>query len=180
MSELTEVEKLAKEAEGFKFPKPTVMDIAGKQGFRSVTYDTGRTYIIKPFKGKQGTRLSFSLGKYVSTAFGGVIAGAVDQVTGGDEDEKLDTIGLALSGILQGAFDDLDDPKFQDFFFELFSNVFVDNQPLNYDDEFVLDQGIPFSLASYIITYNFASVFKRLGIDAFFKKKGQEESANRG
>jgi len=158
-----------------EYVKPKIVDISGKEGFRTVEYDDGRTFVIKPFKGKKGTQLSLKLAKYASGAFGGVLVGAMDKVDGGTDIEKMDTISLMISGILEGAFEKLDDPDFVDFFFDLFSNVSINNQPLDFDKEFQLDFGLPFDLVRHIITYNFASVFTRLGIGALLKKKGQEE-----
>ena len=103
------------------------------------------------------------------------MVGALDQLGEGTEAEKLDTMGILISGILEGAFQEIDDPKFQDFFFELFSNVTVDGSPLDYDKEFSLDFGLPLDLVRYIVTYNFASVFQRLGIGALLKKSQVEE-----
>ena len=155
--------------------KAVVTDIQGRDGFRTVQYENNKIFVIKPFRGKQGTRLSMTLAKYASGAFGGILVGVVDQISDGTDVDKLDTIGLIISGVLEGAFTELDDPKFQDFFFELFSNVSVDGQPLDYDREFQLDFGLPFDLVRHIVTYNFSSVFQRLGIGALLKKKEQSE-----
>lgn len=156
--------------------KAVVTDVGtGRDGFRSVRYENNRIFVIKPFRGKQGTKLSMTLAKYASGAFGGILVGVVDQISEGTEVEKLDTVGLMLSGVLEGAFTELDDPKFQDFFFELFSNVVVDGQPLDFDKEFALDYGLPFDLVRHIIMYNFSSVFQRLGIGALLKKKELSE-----
>lgn len=162
--------------------KAVVTDISGRDGFRTVRYEDNKIYVIKPFRGKQGTKLSMTLAKYASGAFGGILVGVVDQIAEGTDVEKMDTIGLMISGVLEGAFSELDDPKFQDFFFELFSNVVVDGSPLDYDKEFQLDFGLPFDLVRHIVTYNFASVFQRLGIGALLKKKVAEAEAqpNRG
>lgn len=157
------------------YSKPVIFDMAGKQGFRSVDYGNGRIFVIKPFRGRQGTTLSLKLGKYVSSAFGGVIEGLIGQIDGGNDVEKLDTIGLMISGVLSGALEELDDPKFQDFFFELFSQVHRDNKLIDYDEEFQLEQDLPFDLVRHIVTYNFASVFQRLGIAALLKKKESQE-----
>lgn len=158
-----------------KMEKAVIFDQQGRDGFRSVRYENNKVFVIKPFRGKQGTRLSMTLAKYASGAFGGMLVGVVDQIAEGTEVEKLDTVGLLISGVLEGAFTELDDPKFQEFFFELFSNVIVDGQPLDYDKEFQLDFGLPFDLVRHIVTYNFASVFQRLGIGALLKKKEQSE-----
>ena len=155
--------------------KTVVTDIQGRSGFRTVEYENNRIFKISPFKGKQGTRLSMTLSKYASASFGGILVGVIDQISGGTEVEKLDTVSLMLSGVLEGAFAELDDPKFQDFFFELFSNVTIDNKPLDYDTEFALDYGLPFDLAKHIVMYNFSSVFQRLGIAALLKKKETSE-----
>lgn len=155
--------------------KAVVTDIEGRDGFRTVRYENNKIFVIKPFRGKQGTRLAFTLSKYASGAFGGLLVGALDQLGEGTEAEKLDTMGILISGILEGAFQEIDDPKFQDFFFELFSNVTVDGSPLDYDKEFSLDFGLPLDLVRYIVTYNFASVFQRLGIGALLKKSQVEE-----
>lgn len=156
--------------------KAVVTDVGtGRDGFRSVRYENNRIFVIKPFRGKQGTKLSMTLAKYASGAFGGILVGVVDQISEGTEVEKLDTVGLMLSGVLEGAFTELDDPKFQEFFFELFSNVVVDGQPLDFDKEFALDYGLPFDLVRHIVMYNFSSVFQRLGIGALLKKKELSE-----
>ena len=151
--------------------KAVVTDINSGERFRSVNYGDGKVFIVRPFKGKKGTQMAMKLTKYASGAFGGILTGVIDQIQGGTEVEKLDTIGLMLSGVLEGAFTELDDPKFVEFFFELFSEVSKDGSPLDFDKEFELDFGLPFDLARHIITYNFASVFQRLGIAALLKKK---------
>lgn len=155
--------------------KAVVSDIEGRDGFRTVRYEGNKIFVIKPFRGKQGTKLSMKLAKYASGAFGGILVGVVDQMADGTDVEKLDTIGLMMSGVLEGAFSELDDPKFQDFFFELFSNVSIDGQPLDFDKEFQLDFGLPFDLVRHIIMYNFSSVFQRLAIGALLKKKEMSE-----
>lgn len=150
--------------------KAIVTDISGRDGFRTVRYGD-KTFVVKPFVGKKGLVLTMKLTKYATGAFGGLLAGAVTQIQGGTEVEKLDAIGILLSGVVQGAFEELDDEKFHEFFFDLFSNVFVDNTPLDFDKEFTLNYGLAFDLVRHIITYNFASVFTQLGIDALLKKK---------
>lgn len=155
--------------------KPKITDFQGKNGQRIVDYGEGRIYVIKPFKGKKGTTLALKLTKYASGAFGGILAGVLDQIQGGTEVEKLDSVGLIISGVLDGAFQELDDPDFLSFFFDLFSEVYRDNSPIDYDDEFVLEQELPIDLIRHIITYNFRSVFQRLGIAALLKKKVQAE-----
>lgn len=149
----------------------TVTTVDGRDGFQIVKYADGREFILKKFKGKKGTSMTLKLGKYVSGAFGGILVGVVDQIEGGTDVDKLDTVGLMLTGVLEGAFRELDDPKFEEFFYELFSCVSVDNKPLNYDEEFQGDIGTPFDLVRHIIMYNFAPVFQQLGIGALLKKK---------
>lgn len=160
---------------------PVVKDFAGKDGQRVVNYNEGeRVYSIKPFKGRKGTVAAAKLTKYVSESFGGVLIGVMDQIEGGTEVEKLDTLGFMISGILDGAFKNLDDPNMHEFYFSLFSEVYRDGNTIDYDEEFKLEQEYAIDLVRHIVTYNFSSVFQGLGIAALFKKKVSEESANRG
>lgn len=155
---------------------PVVRDFSGKDGQRIVNYNEGeRIYSIKPFKGKKGTVAAAKLTKYVSASFGGVLLGVLDQVDGGTEVEKLDTLGFMISGILDGAFNNLDDPQLHEFYFSLFSEVYRDGQAIDYDEEFKLEQEYALDLVRHIVTYNFSSVFQHLGIAALLKKKVSEE-----
>lgn len=152
-----------------------VTDFGGKDGQRVVNYGDDRIYTIKPFAGKKGTILAAKLTKYASGAFGGVLTGVIDQIDGGSEVDKLDTIGLMITGVLDGAFQELDDPDFLEFYFSLFSEVFRDGNKIDYDQEFKLEQEYSIDLIRHIVTYNFKSVFQRLGIAALLKKKVSEE-----
>ncbi|AYD82372.1 hypothetical protein Aci011_042 [Acinetobacter phage vB_AbaM_B09_Aci01-1] len=155
---------------------PKVRDFEGKDGQRVVNYDDGaRIYSIKPFKGKKGTIAAAKLTKYVSESFGGVLVGVLDQIDGGTDVEKLDAVGFMISGILDGAFKSLDDPQLHEFYFSLFDEVYRDGQRIEYDDEFKLEQEYAIDLVRHIVTYNFKSVFQRLGIAALLKKKVSEE-----
>ncbi|QIW91545.1 tail assembly chaperone [Acinetobacter phage vB_AbaM_P1] len=155
---------------------PVVRDFSGKEGQRVVNYNDGeRIYSIKPFKGKKGTVAAAKLTKYVSASFGGVLLGVLDQAEGGTEVEKLDSLGFMISGILDGAFNSFDDPQLHEFYFSLFSEVYRDGQAIDYDEEFKLEQEYALDLVRHIVTYNFSSVFQRLGIAALLKKKVSEE-----
>jgi len=155
---------------------PKIKDFGGKDGQRVVNYNDGeRIYSIKPFKGKKGTIAAAKLTKYVSESFGGVILGVLDQIEGGTEVEKLDTLGFMISGILDGAFRNLDDPNIHEFYFSLFDEVYRDGQAIDYDAEFTLEQEYAIDLVRHIVTYNFKSVFQHLGIAALLKKKVSEE-----
>lgn len=148
---------------------------SGRDGFRIIKLKDGRTFTVKPFKGKQGTRMQASLTKYASQSFGGVLAGIMGQMEGDTEEAKMDALSFAMNGVLQGAFSELDDERFLNFFYELFSCTSKDNVLVDYDEEFTADQGTPILLAVHIITYNFRSVFQQLGIGALLKKKVAKE-----
>ena len=158
-----------------------VTDFDGKDGQRIVNYDDGaRIYSIKPFKGKKGTIAAAKLTKYISASFGGVLVGVLDEIDGGTEVEKMDSLGFMISGILDGAFNTFDDPQLHEFYFSLFDEVYRDGNRIDYDEEFKLEQEYSVDLIRHIVTYNFKSVFQRLGIAALLKKKVSEESVNRG
>lgn len=158
--------------------KPKIHTVTGRDGWRSVNYggDIG-TFIIKPFRGMAGAKHTASLIKYAAGTFGGVLLelSALIDESGDKEVDKMDTLGIVLSGALQGAFDKLDDPDFLKFFFDLFSCVTKNGQVLDFDEEFVGDYGLAFNLVQHIITFNFAKVFSRLGIAALLKTKPTQE-----
>lgn len=134
------------------------------------------SFIISRFKGRQCTRLAAKLTKYTTSMFGGLIQGLMGEVEGEDEEQKLEAISLIMGGVLEGAFDQIDNDDFLNFFFELFTCVTKDNKPIDYDEEFTGENlVVAFDLAKNVLMHNFKPVFQQLGIAALFKPKAVEE-----
>lgn len=148
---------------------PQILDM---NDTRIVTYDAGRVYTIKPFAGRDTTKIFAKLVKYGSGAFGGVLRGLYDK----EEEEELNAVSYFIAGALQDAFVDIDDPKFIDFITtELLANVYRNNSPIDYDKEFAGQLLLAFDLMRHVIDYNFRPVFQQLGINALLKVKAQTE-----
>lgn len=142
---------------------------------RIVTYPDGTVYKIKPFAGRDNTKVFAKLTKYGSGAFGGVLRG-VFQGSEDEDSEGLDAVSLIIAGALQDAFVDFDDPKFIHFLTEeLLSYVFKGDVQIDYDKEFQGNILRAFDLMALVIDYNYRHVFQQLDILAFFKKKNPKE-----
>ena len=136
-----------------------VVDLNGQ---RNVIFDNTLIYEIKPFKGRDSIKILGKLTKYGSKSFGGLLRG----VANGDQD--ADAISMIVAGSLNDAFSDLDDPVLQFFITdELFANVTRNNQPFDFDKEYDVAGLLKiFEVMKNVISYNYASVFKQLGISA--------------
>ena len=111
------------------------------------------------------------LTKYGSSVFGGVLRGVADS------GEDVDAVSMLVAGSLRDAFQTLDDPDLELFVCEeLVSNVFSNNEPFDWDNEFKgKNMLVCFDLLRQVIQYNFSPVFQELGIAALFQKKEVSE-----
>ena len=111
------------------------------------------------------------LTKYGSSVFGGVLRGVADS------GEDVDAVSLLVAGSLRDAFQTIDDHELETFVCEeLVSNVFSNNEPFDWDNEFKgKNMLVCFDLLRQVIQYNFAPVFQELGIAALFKQKEVNE-----
>ena len=158
---MEEVEKKSKLIES------EIIDIDGE---RIVKYGS-KSYRIKLFKGRNSYRVLTKLTKYGSSVFGGVLRGVAES------GEDVDAVSLLVAGSLRDAFQTIDDPELETFVCEeLVANVFSNNEPFNWDDEFKgKNMLVCFDLLRQVIQYNFSPVFQELGIAALFKQKEVSE-----
>lgn len=150
-----------------KFIESEIIDIDGE---RIVKYGN-KSYRIKLFKGRNSYRVLTKLTKYGSSVFGGVLRGVAES------GEDVDAVSLLVAGSLRDAFQTIDDPELETFVCEeLVANVFSNNEPFNWDDEFKgKNMLVCFNLLRQVIQYNFSPVFQELGIAALFKQKEVSE-----
>ena len=144
-----------------------IIDIDGE---RIVKYGN-KSYRIKLFKGRNSYRILTKLTKYGSSVFCGVLRGVAES------GEDVDAVSLLVAGSLRDAFQTIDDPELETFVCEeLVANVFFNNEPFNWDDEFKgKNMLVCFDLLRQVIQYNFSPVFQELGIAALFKQKEVNE-----
>lgn len=150
-----------------KLIESEIIDIDGE---RIVKYGN-KSYRIKLFKGRNSYRVLTKLTKYGSSVFGGVLRGVAES------GEDVDAVSLLVAGSLRDAFQTIDDPELETFVCEeLVANVFSNNEPFNWDDEFKgKNMLVCFDLLRQVIQYNFSPVFQELGIAALFKQKEVSE-----
>lgn len=150
-----------------KLIESEIIDIDGE---RIVKYGT-KSYRIKLFKGRNSYRVLTKLTKYGSSVFGGVLRGVAAS------DEDVDAVSLLVAGSLSDAFQTIDDPELEKFVCEeIVANVFSNNEPFNWDEEFKgKNMLVCFDLLRQVIQYNFSPVFQELGIAALFKQKEVNE-----
>lgn len=150
-----------------KLIESEIIDIDGE---RIVKYGS-KSYRIKLFKGRNSYRVLTKLTKYGSSVFGGVLRGVAES------GEDVDAVSLLVAGSLRDAFQTIDDPELETFVCEeLVANVFSNNEPFNWDDEFKgKNMLVCFDLLRQVIQYNFSPVFQELGIAALFKQKEVSE-----
>ena len=153
-----------------KKPKMIESEIIDIDGERIVKYGN-KSYRIKLFKGRNSYRILTKLTKYGSSVFGGVLRGVAES------GEDVDAVSLLVAGSLRDAFQTIDDPELETFVCEeLVANVFSNNEPFNWDDEFKgKNMLVCFDLLRQVIQYNFSPVFQELGIAALFKQKEVNE-----
>lgn len=150
-----------------KLIESEIIDIDGERIVKYVT----KSYRIKLFKGRNSYRVLTKLTKYGSSVFGGVLRGVADS------GEDVDAVSLLVAGSLRDAFQTIDDPELEKFVCEeIVANVFSNNEPFNWDDEFKgKNMLVCFDLLRQVIQYNFSPVFQELGIAALFKQKEVNE-----
>lgn len=158
---------MTEESKKSKLIESEIIDIDGE---RIVKYGN-KSYRIKLFKGRNSYRVLTKLTKYGSSVFGGVLRGVAES------GEDVDAVSLLVAGSLRDAFQTIDDPELETFVCEeLVANVFSNNEPFNWDDEFKgKNMLICFDLLRQVIQYNFSPVFQELGIAALFKQKEVSE-----
>jgi hypothetical protein len=112
-------------------------------------------YIINPFKGRQGIKLSAKLMKFATPALM-----AIKEIP--DDAEQAAMIGGVIHAILANT----DEDSVLSLIEELLAGVYKGTQKVDLDKEFTCNYSAAFHLLKEVVMFNFKDVFSQLGIDS--------------